>query len=141
MGMILSYLHEDEGYNPYLIDKDWQVAQLNFEKGQGFYDLKKVDKHSKTDEAFILKKGVAVLIAAEVKGENVRFETVKMLEGILYNIPKGIWHNIALSGDAEVFIIENSNTHLADFEYHYLTEAQQQELISDIDKKVKYKNI
>lgn len=136
MGKIVTYEHNGKGYNPYLIDKDWQIAQLNFEEGQGFHDLKKVDKHLKTDEAFILKKGIALLIAAKVEGNDVEFEVVKMQEGILYNIPKGMWHNIALASDAEVFIVENSYTHLSDFEYHYLTEAQQQELICEIDKKV-----
>ena len=136
MGMILTYVHEGKGYNPYLIDKDWQVAQLNFENGQGFHDLKKVDKHLKTDEAFILKKGIAVLIAAELTDNEIKFEVIKMQEGVLYNIPKGMWHNIALAPDAEVFIIENSNTHLSDFEYHYMTEAQQQKLICEIDNKV-----
>lgn len=132
MKNILTYIHEGKGYDPYLIDKDWQVAQLNYEEGQGFQDLKKVDKHLKTDEAFILKKGTAVLIAAEVKEDNVVFETVKMQEGIVYNIPKGTWHNIALAPGAEVFIIENSNTHLGDFEYHYLSEPQQQTLSDEI---------
>lgn len=88
----------------------------------------------KTDEAFILKKGIAVLIAAEVTTDKVKFEVVRMQEGLLYNIPKGMWHNIALSPDTEVFIIENSNTHLSDFEYHYLTEAQCQKLIEEIEK-------
>ena len=49
MDKILTYAHTKSGYNPYLIDKDWQVAQLNYELGQGFHDLKKIDKHLKTD--------------------------------------------------------------------------------------------
>lgn len=136
MGMILTYVHEGKGYNPYLIDKDWQVAQLNFEDGQGFYDLKKVDKHLDTDEAFILKKGLAVLIAAEIIKDEIEFEVIRMQEGVLYNIPKGMWHNIALSPEAEVFIIENSNTHLSDFEYHYLTERQCLKLIEKIKQVI-----
>ena len=56
-----------------------------------------------------------------------------MKEGIVYNIPKGVWHNIALSTDAEVFIVENSNTHLSDFEYYYLSEKMIQRLNSLID--------
>lgn len=136
MNKILTYEHTKSGYNPYLIDKDWQVAQLNYEPGQGYHDLKKVDKHLKTDEAFILKCGIALLIAAEVHENNVDFEVVKMIPGILYNIPKGVWHNIVLSEDAEVFIIENSYTHESDFEFYYLIESQQAELISIIDKKL-----
>ncbi|HJH70992.1 MAG TPA: hypothetical protein OIM39_07910 [Bacteroidaceae bacterium] len=137
MDLIKVYEHTGKGYNPYLIDNDWQVAQLNFEKGQGFYDLKKIDQHLKTDEAFILKQGVAVLIAADVQNNEVSFEVENMKPGILYNIPKGVWHNIGLSEDAEVFIIENSNTHLGDFVYHYLTEDQIKDLNVKIDNILK----
>ncbi|MEJ8763067.1 hypothetical protein WKU26_06580 [Phocaeicola sp. HCN-40430] len=133
MKQIDTYTYTGKGYNPFLIDKDWQIAQLNFEEGQGFHDLKKIDKHLFTDEAFILKKGVAVLISATLDNENVEFEVIKMKEGIVYNIPKGVWHNIALSTDAEVFIVENSNTHLSDFEYYYLSEKTIQRLNSLID--------
>lgn len=130
---ILTYSHTGKGYNPYLIDKDWQVAQLNYVEGQGFHDLVKVDQHLKTDEAFILNKGTAVLIGAEVEGDKVTFEVENMKQGVLYNIPKGVWHNIGLSLDAEVFIVENSNTHLSDFVFHYLTDEQIQELKDKID--------
>mgnify|MGYP000172863078 FL=1 len=95
--------------------------------------MKKVDKHLNTDEAFILKVGVALLIAADVEGDIVDFEIVNMKQGVLYNIPKGVWHNIALSHDAEVFIVENSYTHESDFEYHYLTEQQIRDLNNKID--------
>lgn len=128
MDKISTYEYKGKGYNPYLIDKDWQIAQLNYVEGQGFYDLIKVEKHVLTDEAFILNKGNAVLIAAEITGDEVTFELEVMSSGVVYNIPKGVWHNIGLSEDAELFIVENSNTHQKDVTYSSLSENQCKEL-------------
>lgn len=128
MDKISTYEYKGKGYNPYLIDKDWQIAQLNYVEGQGFYDLIKIEKHVLTDEAFILNKGNAVLIAAEITGDEVTFELEVMSSGVVYNIPKGVWHNIGLSEDAELFIVENSNTHQKDVTYFSLSESQCKEL-------------
>lgn len=128
MDKISTYEYKGKGYNPYLIDKYWQIAQLNYVEGQGFYDLIKIEKHVLTDEAFILNKGNAVLIAAEITGDEVTFELEVMSSGVVYNIPKGVWHNIGLSEDAELFIVENSNTHQKDVTYFSLSESQCKEL-------------
>ena len=63
--LIEKYSYKGEGYDPFLIRNNWQVAKLNYMPGQGLTDIIKIDKHSETDEVFILLKGIAVLIAAE----------------------------------------------------------------------------
>jgi hypothetical protein len=60
-----------------------------------------------------------------------------MKKGIVYNIPKGVWHNIALSQDAEVVIIENDDTHLHDFGYYFLNEQQRETLYELIASALK----
>ena len=126
--LIEEYRHEKEGYNPYLIGPKWQVAQLNYEPGLAPDAIKKVEAHHQTDETFLLMAGQAVLIAAEVHDNKVNFEVSNMKHRVLYNIPKGCWHNIAMSEDAEVLIIEDANTHLGDYEYHYFNEEEEMEL-------------
>lgn len=113
--MIEHYYHEAQGYNPFLIRDGWQVAQLNYLPGHGLDDMVDVEKHRCTDEVFILLAGTAVLVAAEV-GEKgiVRFECVCMTPGVTYNIPAGTWHNIGMSPDARMIIVERSGTHLND---------------------------
>lgn len=98
----------------------------------GFFRLKKIDKHLNTDEVFVLISGIAVLIAAEMKDSKIVYEFQKMKQGILYNIPKGVWHNIALSKDAKLLIVEKSYTHKNDFEYYWLTEKEQLEISDSI---------
>lgn len=126
--LIEEYRHSIEGYNPYLIGPKWQVAKLNFLPDLAPNAIKKIDVHHNTDETFLLMAGQAVLIAAEINQDKVQFEVINMKPKVLYNIPKGCWHNVALSTDAEISITEDANTHLGDFEFHYLNEEEQKEL-------------
>ena len=126
--LIEDYRHSKEGYNPYLIGPKWQVAQLNFQPDLAPGAIEKVDVHHHTDETFLLMAGQAVLIAGEIQENRILFEVINMEPKILYNIPKGCWHNIALSKDAEVLITEDANTHLGDYEFHYLNKEDKKEL-------------
>jgi len=126
--LIEEYRHSKEGYKPYLIGPKWQVAQLNYMPELAPGAIKKIDVHHHTDETFLLLTGQAVLIAAEIQSNRIAFEVTHMKPGVLYNIPKGCWHNIALSRDAEVSITEDANTHLGDYEFHYLNMKEQKEL-------------
>lgn len=126
--LIETYYHEGEGYNPFFIKESWQVAQLNFMNEQGLYAIKKMDMHMETDEVFVLTKGTAVLIAAMLQEEKFSFELIKMEAGITYNIKANLWHNIAMDTDAQVIIIEKSNTHLGDFIFRSLSEMEKEDL-------------
>ena len=90
--------------------------------------ITKIDVHQQTDEVFVLLKGTAVLIAASESGDLLNFECVNMEQGITYNIPVNTWHNIAMSRDAAVIIVERNDTHLGDFVFRQLTLAEQDEL-------------
>ena len=126
--LIEEYRHSKMGYNPYLIGPKWQVAQLNYQPDLAPHAIKKIDIHHNTDETFLLMAGQAVLIAAEIQQNSILFEVINMKPKVLYNIPRGCWHNVALSTDAEVLITEDANTHLGDYEFHYLKEKDQKEL-------------
>lgn len=128
MKLIEEYRHLEDGYNPFLIRTGWQVAQLNYVPGQGVDDIQKIDAHLETDEVFVLTNGRAVLIAAERNGDDIGYEMILMEPGVVYNIPKGMWHNIAMEKDAQIIIVEKDNTHLNDCEYHYLDDKQKEVL-------------
>lgn len=122
--LIETYSHAGEGYNPFLIRKGWQVAQLNYLPEQAPANITKMDKHQQTDEVFILLKGQAILIAAEETTAGFYFTCVNMQQGITYNIPVNTWHNIAMDEMAQVIIVERSNTHLEDCVYRPLTSLE-----------------
>lgn len=130
--MIEKYYHEGEGYNPFLIREGWQVAQLNYLSKHGLDDIDDVEMHAVTDEVFILFEGTAVLIAGCWEDERICFELVRMTPGVTYNIPAGVWHNIAMAPDAKIIIIEKSDTHLDDCAHLPLTDGQRAELYAAI---------
>lgn len=126
--IIETYYHEGEGYNPFFITDNWQVAQLNYLPELGMQAIKKMEMHAATDEVFILTKGTAILILGIREGDEFRFELLKMKTGVTYNIPISTWHGIAMNRDAEVIIVEKSNTHLGDVIYQNLSQVEQKRL-------------
>jgi ureidoglycolate hydrolase len=128
MAIIEIYRQEGPGYNPFLVRDGWQVAQLNHLPEQDLYGIVKMDRHLLTDEAFILLKGSAVLIAGTEQGGAFVFEGNKMKMGVTYNIPVKQWHNIAMDKGAELIIVEKDHTHKGDYEFRQLTVPEKQAL-------------
>ncbi|UII74752.1 hypothetical protein LV716_10795 [Flagellimonas sp. HMM57] len=126
--MIESYEIKKSGYHPFLIRDGWQVAQLNYMSEQHIDAIMRLDVHRETDEVFILMKGHAVLIAAIIEGDSVKYEMELMHLNKTYNIPKNMWHNIAMTEDCELIIVEKSNTHISDCEHFDLNKEQYKEL-------------
>ena len=126
--IIETYYHEGEGYNPFFIRDNWQVAQLNYLPELGMQAIKKMEMHAATDEIFILIKGTAILILGTKASDEFNFELLKMKIGVTYNIPINAWHGIAMNMDTEVIIVEKSNTHLQDVSYQNLSQEEQKKL-------------
>jgi len=133
MNLIEEYIHGGIGYNPFFIRDGWQVAKLNPLPGHGLDEIDKIEVHNDTDEVFVLIHGIAVLIAAKVQeNDEIRFYNIHMESGVVYNLPRGVWHNIAMAEGAELIIIEKDNTHLNDCQYKNLSSLQQSELKEQI---------
>ena len=128
MKLIETYKIEEEGYHPFLIREGWQVAQLNYLDELHIKNIKKIEVHFQTDEVFLLLKGKAVLILAEILEDEPIFELELMKSNVIYNVPKNTWHNIAMEKGSQVLIVEKSNTHLGDFEHKYLSANKLDEL-------------
>lgn len=135
--MIQAYYSSLSGYHPFLIREGWQVAQLNYLEGHGFQDIVRIEVHADTDEAFILFKGVAVLIAVCPGSESLTFECRRMQPGVVYNLPAGTWHNIAMDRAAEMMIVERAGTHLSDCAYRALNLSEQTALYAAIRSELK----
>lgn len=132
--MIESYEIKENGYHPFLIRDGWQVAHLNYMPEQHIDAIKRLEVHRETDEVFILIKGHAVLIAALIEDDRVKYEMELMHLNKTYNIPKDMWHNIAMTEDCEIIIVEKSNTHISDFEHFDLNHKQCEELHAGVKK-------
>ena len=123
MNNIEIYRHSGPGYEPVLIKQDWQAAYLSEVPGHRLDDLTNMERHNETDEAFIALGGKCILITAEYSDRPV-FSARKLEKGIIYNIPAGVWHNIAMDNEARMLIVEKAWTHMHDVEYRNLTEDE-----------------
>ena len=98
--MIEKYEFSGEDFKVMLQFEGWKIGFLRY--SDRFSEFKQLERHLRTDEAFILLDGKAVLYT-----ENERCEMKKCT---LYNIPKGVWHHISVSPDATVMVVENADT-------------------------------
>ncbi len=92
MDLIEKYRESKDGYHPFLIREGWQVAQLNYMDELKIGNIGKLDVHNHTDEVFILLKGKAVLIGAELKEDIPDLQVELMIPHIqsLAKIQRGI---------------------------------------------------
>ena len=103
-----------KGYEPAMVFESWRVAFLNYDTR--FDKITKLERHMVTDEVFMLLEGEATLFIGLEK------IPVVMEKHKIYNVKKEIWHNIKVSKDAKVFIVENDNTTYDNSEYIQLSE-------------------
>jgi hypothetical protein len=129
--------YQGPGFLPQILASNWQVAILNYAPEEIPENIRKVDRHLQTDEAFVLLSGQAILIAAQETKTGLTFVCETMLPEKIYNIPHNVWHNIVLNQTAKVLIIENRDTHLGDFEYYQLTASEYDDLQKSLQNSIK----
>ncbi len=110
----------EDGYMPLVFSHDWQAAILNWEPVFDLENVSQVERHNQTDEVFVLTRGKAVLFTIDSRGMQVE----EMKIGAIYNVLKGVWHNLVSTRDASWIIVENRDTHLHDGEFRQLTEEE-----------------
>ncbi len=78
----------------------WKIGFLRY--SERFSNFSVLERHLKTDEAFVLLEGQATLYEDK---QGTIMEKCKV-----YNIKQGNWHHIVVSRNATVMVVENSNT-------------------------------
>lgn len=119
------YAYEGIGYAPLIFSAGWQVALLNWEPLFDRKNLTEIERHKQTDEVFVLLKGQAVLFT---RPESGTLAAVELALGKLYNVPRGVWHNVVATRDVVFAIVENRDTHLHDTEIRPITHEELQAL-------------
>jgi ureidoglycolate hydrolase len=113
-----------EGYKPLVDYGTWRVAFLRYIDELHPARIKEMERHTLTDEVFVLLSGKAVLLLGG-RGIKVPLIHPQILDfGKIYNVKQNVWHSILLSLDATVLIVENRNTGRDNSEYCQLSEVQ-----------------
>jgi ureidoglycolate hydrolase len=117
-----------EGYRPLIDYGAWRVAILRWIQSMLPEKMDYMERHTQTDEVFVLLQGQATLILGgnHSKAEGMYPQIMKRRK--LYNVKRNVWHTIILSRDASVLIVENQDTASENSEYSNLSEEQRQVL-------------
>ncbi|MBR6559468.1 MAG: hypothetical protein IKT70_10765 [Clostridia bacterium] len=106
------FSHTSEGYEPTMHYAGWRVAIANYCEKFDKNKYTHIEKHTQTDEVFVLLHGKATLVL----GKELR--KVDLQIGKIYNVKAGAYHNILLEKHSKVLIVENHNTGRDNTEYY-----------------------
>jgi mannose-6-phosphate isomerase-like protein (cupin superfamily) len=101
------------GFRPLVEYGDWLVALMNWELRFHPTGVGDIERHSETDEVFVLTHGRGVLFVV-LEDEIQVFD---MKPGILYNVTKNTWHSVIGTKDTTWLIVESNHT-CSDNTYH-----------------------
>lgn len=117
---------EGQGYRPLVASGSWRVAALRYLDEIAPERIDSMERHIATDEVFVLVRGIGMLVLGGNGNSVTGIEFVVMKPGEVYNIKKNAWHNIILSDDAHVIVIENDDTNEGNSQHLILAPALQQ---------------
>jgi len=123
------YRHEGLGYNPLLLTPNWQAAILNWDPSCDRANLNKIERHNHTDEVFVLLRGKSVLFSRQ---EDEALQAYDLEPGVIYNVPKRVWHGLVADKEASFLIVEDLNTHLHDTEVRQISTEELAQLDSQL---------
>ena len=109
MGKVQVFERKEPGFGTVVICEGWKVAVFNSDTIWKEEKIAYLQKHEKSDEDFILLKGVCTLLLSDEEIPT-KVYGVKMEQGKVYNVPKGVWHSHVLKDGTSVIVVENSDT-------------------------------
>lgn len=90
--------------------REYTILILNYLPRLHYSRIADMQRHLETDESFILLQGKAVLFAAAGENAPGELEAYVMEPGVIYTVPKGIWHTQSMTEDVKILLVENSGT-------------------------------
>ena len=114
--------YDGEGYRPLIDFGTWRVAILRWEPSMETDKITYMERHTLTDEVFVLLQGDATIILG---GNSTQVDGTypQKLEGCkFFNVKQNAWHTVILSPDASILIVEENNTGEKNTEYCVLSE-------------------
>ena len=122
--------HTGQGYRP-LIDFDtWRVAVLRWEPASTPQNITSMERHTQTDEVFVLLHGQAMIILGGDSSQVDRIHPLVLEPRKIYNVRQSVWHTVLLSQDASILIVENRDTGKDNTEYCRLSAGLRQEIVA-----------
>ena len=121
--------HDEPDYKPLIDYQSWRVALLNYTADYLPEKINRMQKHTETDEVFVLLAGRCILFLGEGDDPVVKVHAVDMELYKLYNVKRGVWHSHTFSEDARVLVVENRDTILENSPFVGLSESQRRTVV------------
>jgi mannose-6-phosphate isomerase-like protein (cupin superfamily) len=123
--------HDALDYKPLINYQSWRVALMNYTPDLTPDKINRMQKHTETDEVFVLLAGRCILFLGEGREGVTTVHAVDMELNKLYNVKRGVWHSHTFSEDAKVLIVENRETVESNSPFVGLTAEQREEIVSE----------
>lgn len=121
--------HHGPDYKPLIDYHSWRVALMNYTADLLPEKISRMQKHTETDEVFVLLAGHCILFLGEGDDRAACIHAVDMEPFKLYDVKKNCWHSHTFSEDAKVLIVENHDTVESNSPFTSLTTEQQKEIV------------
>ncbi len=121
--------HNGPDYKPLIDYQSWRVALMNYTPDLVPEKINRMQKHTETDEVFVLLAGHCILFLGEGDGKVTGIHAVDMEPFKLYNVKMNCWHSHTFSEDAKVLIVENRDTFESNSPFVSLMAEQQKEIV------------
>ncbi len=121
--------HEAPDYKPLIDFQTWRVALMNYTPDLTPDKIYRMQKHTETDEVFVLLAGRCILLLGEGDDAVTNVHAVDMEQHKLYNVKRGAWHSHTFSEDARVLIVENRDTTDSNSPFVGLSAEQQSQVV------------
>jgi len=121
--------HDGPDYRPLIDHQSWRVALMNYTPDLIPERINRMQKHTETDEVFVLLSGRCILFLGEGDETVTTVHAADMELFKLYNVKCGVWHSHTFSDDARVLIVEHRDTVEANSPSVDLTSVQRDEVV------------
>ena len=121
--------HTEPDYKPLIDYQSWRVALMNYTEDLTPDKINRMQKHTETDEVFVLMTGRCILFIGEGEEAVTKVHAVDMEPYKLYNVKRGVWHSQTLIKDARVLIVENRDTVVENSPLVGLSESQCKQVV------------
>jgi ureidoglycolate hydrolase len=121
--------HNEPDYKPLIDYQNWRVAIINYTSDLTPDKIDRMQKHTETDEVFVLMAGHCILFIGEGTESVTKVHAVDMEPYKLYNVKRGVWHSHTFSEDARVLIVENRDTVVENSPFVGLSGEQCKEIV------------
>lgn len=118
--MFLNPVSGQEGFQRILLNDHFLCAYITHSSKYAYGKITSVKRHLTSQEVFVLLEGKGTVLTAQPDWSEKSI--VELKKGTPFCVDAGMWHYLAVSEDAVVFVIENSDVTAQNSEEKYLEE-------------------